>query len=161
MPGPYSHQPEGYACPFCVVAAGGDVDGTWTKQTDVVYRDELVTVFVNASWWPANPGSLVVVSNAHHESVYEIPDEILAAVQIVGKRMALALKATYQCGGTSLRQHNEPAGNQDVWHYHLHVFPRYANDGLYGSRKRNTTPQERQPFAEKLRAHLEQSARLR
>jgi hypothetical protein len=45
------------------------------------------------------------------------------------------------------RQHNEPAGNQEVWHYHLHVFPRYARDDLYGSLYRETTLEERLPYA--------------
>jgi histidine triad (HIT) family protein len=50
----------------------------------------------------------------------------------VGKRIALALRTTYGCNGTSFRQRNEPAGGQEVWHYHLHVFARYLGDDLYG-----------------------------
>jgi histidine triad (HIT) family protein len=41
------------------------------------------------------------------------------------------LRRAYACDGTSLRQHNEPAGNQDVWHHHVHVFPRFTGDELY------------------------------
>ena len=154
MAGPFSHQPEGYACPFCRVAAGHDDEGVYTRQTDVVYRDELVTAFINASWWPANPGHVLVVPNRHYENVYDIPDDLLAAVQVTGKRIALALKVAYGCDGTSFRQHNEPAGYQEVWHYHLHVFPRYHDDDLYRRRKRTTTPAERLPYAEKLRRAL-------
>jgi len=151
-----SHQPADYACPFCAVAAGQDVDGNYTKQTDVVLRDATVTVFISAGWWPANAGHVLVVPNEHYENVYAIPDDVLAAVQVVGKRIALALKAAYRCDGTSFRQHNEPAGNQDVWHYHLHVFPRYVGDNLYRrtGERRLTTPAERLPYAEKLRAYL-------
>jgi histidine triad (HIT) family protein len=64
------------------------------------------------------------------------------------------LKTAYGCDGTSFRQHNEPHGDQEVWHYHLHVFPRYEGDELYRGRKRHTTPEERAPYAEKLRHHL-------
>lgn len=46
--------------------------------------------------------------------------------------MALALKQIYGCDGISTRQHNEPSGSQDVWHYHEHVTPRFLNDALYG-----------------------------
>jgi histidine triad (HIT) family protein len=120
----------------------------------VVYRDHVVTAFINAAFWPANPGSVVVVPNAHYENVYDVPDDVLAAVQVAGKRIALALKAAYGCDGTSFRQHNEPAGSQDVWHYHLHVFPRYDADELYRQKKRITTPAERAPFAAKLRTVL-------
>ena len=148
-----SHQPEEYECPFCRVVAGHD-DGQYTRQADVVYRDDTVTAFIASSWWPANAGHVLVVPNGHYENVYDIPDDVLSAVQVVGKRIAVALKATYGCDGTSFRQHNEPHGDQEVWHYHLHVFPRYEGDELYRSRKRNTTPEERLPYAEKLRAAL-------
>lgn len=55
------------------------------------------------------------------------------------------------------RQHNEPAGNQDVWHYHLHVFPRFVNDKLYKSDRENTKPEERLEYAQKLRHYLNDS----
>lgn len=70
------------------------------------------------------------------------------------RRVALVFKATYRCDGVSTRQHNEPSGNQDVWHYHVHVFPRYRNDNLYGTRRGDSTPEGRQPYAAKLRAFL-------
>lgn len=154
-----SHQPDGYACPFCRIAAGEDLDDGYTQQADVIYRDELVTAFVALAWWPANAGHVLVVPNEHYENVYDIPDAVLAAVQIAGKRMALALKAVYGCEGTSFRQHNEPAGYQEVWHYHLHVFPRYHGDELYERtrERRVTTPEEREPYAQRLRAFLGQS----
>jgi histidine triad (HIT) family protein len=149
-----SHQPPEYACPFCTVVAGYDNEGNWTKQSDVVLRAPLATAFLAADWWAANYGQVLVVPNGHYENVYTIPDDALAAVQIVGKRIAMAIRSTYGCDGTSLRQHNEPAGNQDVWHYHLHVFPRYVGDDLYlkrGRERRLMTPAERLPYAEKLR----------
>jgi histidine triad (HIT) family protein len=65
------------------------------------------------------------------------------------------MKRAYGCDGTSVRQHNEPAGDQDVWHYHLHVFPRYAGDDLYRSSARLTHPEERWPYADRLRAVLQ------
>jgi histidine triad (HIT) family protein len=149
-----SHQPADYQCPFCRLAAELDNDGNWSKQTDVIWHDRLVTAFINVAFWPANAGPVLVIPNEHYENVYSVPDEVLAAVQVVGKRIALAMKVAYGCDGTSFRQHNEPAGNQDVWHYHLHVFPRYHGDELYRRKKRPTTPAERAPYAEKLRSAL-------
>ena len=49
----------------------------------------------------------------------------------MAKAVALAMKNVYNCGGISLRQHNEPPGNQEVWHYHVHVTPRYLGDEFY------------------------------
>jgi histidine triad (HIT) family protein len=154
MAGPHGHEPAGYRCPFCRVVADEGGEDLYTRQQDVVYRDETVTAFIAAAWWPENAGHVLVIPNDHYENVYDIPDDVLGAVQVIGKRIALALKAAYGCDGTSFRQHNEPDGNQDVWHYHLHVFPRYAGDDLYLRRKRFTDPAERLPYAEKLRAHL-------
>ncbi len=153
-----SHQREGYRCPFCRVAAGEDLPDDYTKQADVVFRDSTVTAFVSSAWWPANQGHVLVVPNDHYENVYDIPDAAPAAVQVVGKRIALALKAVYGCDGTSFRQHNEPGADQEVWHYHLHVFPRYRGDDLYvrTRERRNTTPAERVPYAQKLRRYLAQ-----
>ena len=154
----FSHQPSAYRCPVCRIVAGEDLPGNFTKQADVVFRDGTVTAFVSSAWWPANPGHVLVVPNDHYENIYDIPDPVLAAVQLVGKRMALALKTAYGCDGTSFRQHNEPAGYQEVWRYHLHVFPRYHGDDLYlrTHERRDTTPTEREPFAQKLRHHLAQ-----
>jgi histidine triad (HIT) family protein len=154
-----SHQPEGYRCPFCRVAAGEDLREDYTKQSDVVYRDDAVTAFISSAWWPANAGHVLVVPNGHYENVYAMPDDVLAAVQIAGKRVALALRELYDCEGTSFRQHNEPGGNQEVWHYHLHVFPRYIGDELYRRtyERRNTTPDERAPYAARLRDYFARS----
>lgn len=153
-----SHQPDGYDCPFCRVVAGEDLRANYTQQSDVVYRDDAVTAFISSAWWPENAGHVLVVPNGHYENIYAIPDDVLAAVQVVGKRIALALREIYGCEGTSFRQHNEPGGNQEVWHYHLHVFPRYIGDELYTRtyERRNTTPTERAPYAEKLRRYFAQ-----
>jgi histidine triad (HIT) family protein len=61
------------------------------------------------------------------------------------------MKAAFECDGISTRQHNEPGGMQEVWHFHLHVFPRWEGDDLYGSTSRLTTPEERVPYASALR----------
>jgi len=93
-----------------------------------------------------------VVANMHYENVYELPPELGAPIQRAVWNVALAMKQAYGCEGVSTVQHNEPHGNQDVWHYH--VFPRYPGDDLYASRRRLTTAEERQPYAEKLREAL-------
>jgi histidine triad (HIT) family protein len=151
-----THQPGGYDCPFCRFIAGEDLDAHYSKQTDIVCRDDTVTAFISSAWWPENAGHVLVVPNTHHEHIYAIPDATLAAVQIAGKRIAQALRDVYGCTGTSFRQHNEPDGDQEVWHYHLHVFPRYRGDELYARihEKRNTTPEERAPYARMLRDYL-------
>lgn len=97
---------------------------------------------------------MLVVPNEHIENIYGLRRELAADIHETARRVALALKDGYGCAGVSTRQHNEPAGYQEVWHYHLHVFPRYEGDDLYGSPWRDTTPDERRPYAAKLRRLL-------
>lgn len=154
----YSHEPDNYVCPFCLVVAGtGDV---LTKPGDVVLRNQWVTAFISSHWWPNNPGHVIVIPNQHYENIYALPAEVAAHIHEAARQIALAFKATYHCDGTSTRQHNEPAGYQEVWHYHLHVFPRYENDFLYDLTHQRflSTPEERLPYAQKLRAYLAQTA---
>ncbi len=151
---PYSHEPAGYACPFCAVVGGAD-NPPWVLADDVVHRDDETTAWVNARWWPNNAGAAVVVPNRHVENIYVLSRDLAGAVHETARRLALAMKGAYGCGGISTRQHNEPAGYQEVWHYHLHVFPRWDGDDLYGSKPRMTTPEERAPYADGLRRALE------
>lgn len=149
----YNHAPEGYDCPFCRLARGRDTSAS--SQEDVICRDRDVTAFMASGWWPNNRGHVLVVPNDHYENLYDLPPELGTPMQRMTHEIALAFKATYHCDGVSTRQHNEPHGMQDVWHYHVHVFPRYAEDNLYGTRREPSTPEGRRPYAEKLRTYLE------
>ncbi len=150
----WSHAPAGYACPFCRLVRG--VESEVNRLDDVVYRDDATTAFIAPKWWPANHAHVLVIPNVHVENIYAIDEQALCAISATVKRVAVALKSAYECDGTSTRQHNEPAGYQDVWHMHVHVFPRYADDNLYASHEEThwTTPAERAPYAAKLRAAL-------
>ena len=148
-----THEPRGYECPFCRIVGGDDLPPPWTVQSDVVWRDEETTAWVNPRWWADNPG-IVVVPNVHVENIYGLERDLAGAVHETARRMALAMKAAYDCDGISTRQHNEPGGDQEVWHYHLHVFPRWAGDDLYASSFKMTTAGERVPYVELLRAEL-------
>jgi len=148
----YNHAPDGYDCPFCRLTQG--LDTSRSSQDDVVYRDYSVTAFMAAAWWPNNPGHVLVVPNDHFENVYDLPPELGTPIQRITRRLAMAFKATYGCDGVSTRQHNGPAGNQDVWHYHLHVFPRYQNDNLNGTSREESKVEGRRPYAENLRSFL-------
>jgi histidine triad (HIT) family protein len=67
--------------------------------------------------------------------------------------VAKAIKEIYKCDGISSRQHNEPC-TQDVWHYHLHVYPRYFDDNLYESERKLSDENKRKEYANKLRQYF-------
>lgn len=115
-----------------------------------------VVAYMSPKWWVNNPGNVMVIPRKHVENIYDIEDELLSRVQIVGKKIALAIKEAYGCDGVSFRQHNEPAGNQGVWHFHLHVFPRWEDDDLYKNHdnKRFVEEGERKEYSNKLRKYF-------
>ncbi len=153
----YSHKPEGYECPFCRVVSGIERPNKGTKQRDIIYQNEYVTAFIASKWWENNKGHVLVVPNKHFENIYELSVEYAAEIHRAAQLTAFAMKSTYGCDGISTRQHNEPAGNQDVWHYHLHVYPRYENDQLYLTKGSYTDPDERPLYAEKLRSWIREN----
>ena len=151
----FNHETEKYVCPLCQIAKGEETS-YGRQEEDVLFRDEFITVFVAGKWWRSNPGHVIVIPNKHIENIYDMPEEIGHKVFDFSKKVAIALKEAYKCDGTSTRQHNEPAGNQDVWHFHLHVFPRYKNDNLYVNHEDTYWPsrEEKQPYVEKLKKYL-------
>jgi histidine triad (HIT) family protein len=150
----YNHAPVDYECPFCLAVAGRETERMLTRQQDIVYRDQAVTAFIASHWWPNNSGHVLIIPNAHYENIYDLPLELGGAIHSVAQQIAIAFKTSYHCDGVSTRQHNESAGNQEVWHYHLHIFPRYTGDNLYAESRILTTPDQRWPYAEKLRKAL-------
>ena len=121
---PPSHEPAGYRCPFCVIAGGAESEFT-------AWRDEHALVQIALPWNPANPGKALVIPLAHIENIYTLPDELAGRIAHMVRRVAVAIRTGYPCDGVTVRQNNEPAGGQDVWHLHTHVIPRYIGDGKY------------------------------
>lgn len=150
----FNHAPEGYVCPFCLIVDGVENEQINTKQNDIIYKDDYVTAFISSSWWKNNKGHVIIIPNKHIENIYDLPSEFSYRIHDLEKEIALALKETYKCDGVSSRQHNEPCGNQDVWHYHLHVFPRYKGDNLYKTDRENSNPEERLEYVQKSRDYF-------
>lgn len=146
------YAPSDYVCPFCQFISGKETE--YNKFQDIVYQDNFTLSFLSPKWWKNNPGNLLVIPKKHYENIYSIPGKELSDVYSTAKKIAIALKEVYQCDGTSMRQHNEPAGNQDIWHFHVHVFPRYKDDNFYRSESRFTEPSERIEYGEKLRKYF-------
>ena len=146
----YNHAPSDYSCPFCLLVQGKESQGSQLKQTDIVFQTAEVTAFMATRKYPNNQGHVLIISNQHFENIYDLPANISAKIHALSREIALAMKSEYQCDGIMLRQHNEPAGDQNIWHYHLHVIPRYQNDDFHNAQKSPFDPDERAKFARKL-----------
>ena len=149
----YNHAPPGYECSICKVVAGAAGDDV------VVTENERALALVSRRVWAKGPGHVLVVPKAHYENLYDLEDEAALDVHRLTRSIAVAFKRAFGCDGTSTRQHNEPAGNQGLWHLHVHVFPRYEGDDLYGSGYRASTHDERLHLAAALRSVLSPSDR--
>jgi histidine triad (HIT) family protein len=109
-------------CIFCRILAG-EVPGSF------VYRDERVAAFMDIK--PVNTGHLLVVPTAHAAFLADIDAETAAHLMRVGHRMAAALRASgVKCEGVNLFLADGESAMQEVFHVHLHVFPRFAGDGF-------------------------------
>lgn len=143
------HAPPGYECPFCDIA---DMLPSHAPESAIVFVDTNVFALVPTHHYAGIKGNCLVVPRSHYENVLDIPDDLGTDFFRATRRLAHAMQNALGCEGISTRQHNGPAGNQDVWHFHLHVFPRYSNDGLYGGEKVRYSTEERIKLAKSLRS---------
>ena len=147
-----SNAPKDYVCPICLGVQRIESGKTLMKPSDIVFSDELVTVFINSFFMGGNAGHAIVVPNEHFESIYDLPEHINHKIADVAKNIAIGLKSAYDCDGITIRQNNEPAGDQHAFHYHLHA----TYNAIHPSEKRLAEPKERASYAVKLSEALSQ-----
>lgn len=108
-------------CIFCSIVAGA-------SPAYVVLEDAQTMAFLARG--PAAPGHTLVIPRMHAVDIWEVSDEDVAAVALMAKRVAHLLDDRLGPDGLNLTQSNRPAGWQEVFHFHLHVIPRWSGDGL-------------------------------
>lgn len=110
------------SCIFCEILAG-------RAEASFVYRDEVCSAFMDVR--PVNAGHLLVVPNRHAASLSEVAPEEWARVAEVGQRLAGAVRRSgVKCEGVNLFLADGEVAGQEVFHVHLHVLPRFGNDGF-------------------------------
>ena len=108
-------------CVFCKIAAG-EIPST------KVHEDELTLAFMDIG--EVNPGHVLVSVKRHVENIFGLDDELAAAVFRTAARVARAQQKAFSPDGVTLYQANGAAAGQTVYHFHLHLVPRYADDGM-------------------------------
>ena len=109
-------------CPLCKIFAG-------EGPVSMVWQDERVAVFVPLAG--VNAGHLLVVPKAHLPYMADLDDELAMQVMRVAKQMAAAIRNSgFKCEGINLFLADGEAAEQEVFHFHLHVYPRYRGDGF-------------------------------
>ena len=109
-------------CIFCKIAAG-------EIPSNTIYEDDSFRVILDLG--PATKGHALVLPKNHYADLFEIPEDVLADAAKVAKKVAGTMKEKLSCDGLNLVQNNGETAGQTVMHFHLHIIPRYANDGQH------------------------------
>lgn len=117
-----------------------------------VYEDEYTYAFLDAT--PNNPGHTLVIPKERYKDIYEIPEEVLSHVMNTVKKVAIAVKKATNADGINIGMNNEPAAGQLVFHAHIHVIPRFKDDGLKHWGRKEYKEGEAEKVAESIRAEL-------
>lgn len=155
-----SNAPNNYVCPICLGNQGIESEDTLLKQADLVFRDDLVSVWLNSFWIKGNEGHVIIVPNQHFKTLYDLPKNIGLRIFEVSQQMSKFIKKAYGCDGITIRQNNEPAGDQHAFHYHMHVFPRYTRDRFNQELTKKSylsDPDDRLVYVEKLKKYLQEN----
>ncbi len=108
-------------CIFCKIV-NGDIDCA------KVFEDDTVLVFLDVN--PITQGHCLVIPKQHFENIFDIDEGVLKNVIVAGKHVSQKLKKSLNVDGIRLSQSNGEVAGQAVFHFHLHVIPRYKNVGL-------------------------------
>lgn len=107
-------------CIFCKIA-NGDI------PSKALYEDENFKVILDLG--PATKGHALILPKEHAANLYELPDETASKVLVLAKKMVLQMTDKLKCDGFNLVQNNGAVAGQTVHHFHMHMIPRYENDG--------------------------------
>ena len=106
-------------CVFCNLA-----NGIWDSAT--LYEDDDFRVILDLG--PASKGHALILPKAHYANIYEIPEELAAKAIVLAKKMAGIMTEALDCDGFNIVQNNGEAAGQTVFHFHMHLIPRYKDN---------------------------------
>lgn len=105
-------------CIFCKLANG-------VFETNTLYEDGDFRVIFDLS--PATQGHVLILPKEHCANVFELSDELAAKVFVLAKKIATVMKEITGCDGVNILQNNGETAGQTVFHFHMHVIPRYKD----------------------------------
>lgn len=133
-------------CIFCKIANGEIPSST-------VYEDDLFRVILDLS--PATNGHALILPKNHMANIFEMDEETAGKVFVLASRIAKAMKETLNCDGLNIVQNNGEVAGQTVFHFHMHIIPRYTGDGQHISWIPGTSEaEERDAIANQIKAAL-------
>ncbi len=107
-------------CIFCKIAAG-------EIPSKTLYEDGEFRVILDLG--PATKGHALILPKNHYRNLFELPQDQAEKAIVLAKKMALQMRDKLHCDGFNLVQNNEEVAGQTVFHFHMHLIPRYKGDG--------------------------------
>ena len=108
-------------CIFCKIATG-DISAR------MIYENDEFCVFLDQ--YPASPGHTLVIPKAHYANIFEMPSELVGRLYELVQRVATSLRHSLDTPHVNILQNNGSLAGQTVFHYHVHIIPRYEGDGV-------------------------------
>lgn len=108
-------------CIFCQIVAG-------QAPASFVYQNDDVVAFMDLN--QPNPYKVLVIPREHRTSIYDLDADLAAVIFQATVKIARAIHTASNCDGLNVLQANGRAGQQDVFHFHLHLLPRFYNDDI-------------------------------
>lgn len=108
-------------CIFCKIAAGEIPSAT-------IYEDDDFRVILDIE--PASKGHALILPKEHYANLYELPEELAAKVLVVAKKVIASMTEIVGCDGYNVLQNNGEVAGQTVFHFHMHLIPRYKDDDV-------------------------------
>jgi histidine triad (HIT) family protein len=108
-------------CIFCKIVAG-------EIPSHKIDEDDKTLAFMDISPWTR--GHSLVIPKEHSRNIYDADPDDLAAAHKAAQRVAQRMRERLNCDGINILQSSEPVAMQTVFHTHVHVIPRYSDDGL-------------------------------
>lgn len=106
-------------CIFCKLA-NGDI------PTNAIYEDDSFKVILDMS--PATKGHALILPKDHYKNLYEMPEDKVAAAFVLAKKLAVTMTDKLGAEGFNIVQNNNEVAGQTVFHFHIHLIPRYSSD---------------------------------
>lgn len=104
---------------------------------------------------PNNFGHSLIIPKNHYKDIHEMSEEVLSHLGIEMKRLSNAVKKAVQADGINIHMNNGKAAGQIIFHAHLHIIPRFENDGFHHwPQKSYRSPEEMREIGEKIRASI-------
>lgn len=108
------------SCIFCKIANG-------EIPSKTLFEDDSFRVILDLG--PATEGHALILPKNHYRNLFEMDEAVAADVMKLAKKMATKMKDKLGCDGFNLVQNNEECAGQTVFHFHMHLIPRYIGDG--------------------------------